>query len=117
MILSVSMTKENNLEVLADLIVASNVSSADDVRAVVTLAESSLCPGSNIDVYRDGLFWEAEIISVSRDWFQYRFLHTGKRCSDGWVQRRHFMASWRFPVRVQRDVWKAELIANSVFHG
>jgi hypothetical protein len=90
--------------------------SEEDVRAMVTLAEGSLRPGSSIDVYCDGVFWEAEITSVSSLRFSYRFLHIGRYGRVGWVLRRHFMASWRFPVRALCDLWKVELIVKSVIH-
>lgn len=89
---------------------------SDDVWAVVTLAEGSLCAGSHIDVYRDGLFWEAVIVSVSQRRFHFRYLHTSEDIRrTGWVKRKHFMASWRFPVRAHSDMWKAELVANVIF--
>ncbi len=93
-----------------------HVCSEEDVRAMVTLAEGSLRPGSSIDVYCDGVFWEAEITSVSTFRFRYRFLHVGRYGRIGWVLRRHFMASWRFPVRALCDMWKVELIVKSVIH-
>jgi hypothetical protein len=104
----------NYLDVLADATAVSSViNSGSDVFAIVTLAELLLRPGSNIDVYLDGLFWEAEIIAVKLDRFRFRFVHaTGKSFSGGWVCRRDFLISWRFPVRVESDVWKAHLIAD-----
>jgi hypothetical protein len=88
--------------------------SADDVCAIVTLAESSLRVGSDIDVFCDGLFWEAEIVRVAKDRFRFRFLHGGT-CG-GWVLRREFLVSWRFPVRTSGDVWKAKLFSSVMNH-
>jgi hypothetical protein len=83
---------------------------ADDVRAVVLLAEGALGIGSHIDVYYRGQFWESEIVQVSADRFKYRFLHSSQ-C--GWIFRREFISRWRFPVRESGDVWKAFLIADA----
>jgi hypothetical protein len=87
-------------------------STAEDVFAVVILAQSLLRTGSDIDVFSDGVFWEARIVAVKRNRFRFRFLHTGNRCGVGWVRRRDFLVSWRFPVRVKEDVWKATLMAQ-----
>jgi len=114
--LSIDFLNGNYLDILVDASVAADVNSADDVQAVVTLAESSLRAGSNIDVYCDGLFWEAQIISADQERFQFRFLHTGNRHSGGWVWRRDFLVGWRFPVRAEGDVWKAKLVASTIVH-
>jgi hypothetical protein len=79
--------------------------SADDLSAVVILAQSLLRVGSGIDVYCDGRFWEAIIVGVWCDGFRFRFL--GQRRCGGWVRRQDFLISWRFPVRTEDDVRKA----------
>jgi hypothetical protein len=87
---------------------------ADGVRAAVTLAMSSLQQGSSIDVYCAGCFWEAVIVSVSAARLKFRFLHTGQRQEFGWVSKRDFLRSWRFPVRSEADALRAVLIAECV---
>jgi hypothetical protein len=89
---------------------ALSVDTVDDLSAVVILAQSLLRVGSGIDVYCDGLFWEATIVDVRCDGFWFRFL--GQRRCGGWVRRRDFLASWRFPVRTKGDVWKATLLSG-----
>ena len=109
----------NYLDVLADASsVVSVIDAGIEVLAVVTLAEFLLCAGSSIDVYCDGLFWEAEILVVEPDRFRFRFLYgVGKSLAGGWVWRRDFLSRWRFPVRVESDVWKAKLVSDSIiFH-
>jgi hypothetical protein len=89
---------------------ASAALSVDDLPAVVILAQSLLRVGSGIDVYCDGLFWEAVIVGMGRDRFRFRFL--GQRCHGGWVRRLDFLVSWRFPVRTKEDMRKAVLLSG-----
>ena len=111
------LDSENCLDALADASssIVPVIDSGSEVLAVVILAESLLAPGSNIDVYRAGLFWEAVIVAVKHDSFRFRFLHAGP-FTGGWVRRKDFLIRWRFPVRVGNDVWKAELIATYVLN-
>jgi len=111
----ITLLHENYLDVLADASHASFVSTPDDVCAVVTLAGSALCVGSNIDVFCKGLYWEAEIMLVEPGRFRYRFLHTKGASHGGWVSRQEFPARWRFPIRIESDVWKAHLVADAFY--
>ncbi len=82
------------------------------VRAAIILAVGSMRVGSHIDVFRDNCFWEAEIVRVFASGFRYRFLHTGRQREYGWVVRRDFLKTWRFPVRDDFDVSNAKLVAE-----
>jgi hypothetical protein len=100
----------NYLGMLADT--CPDSSCADDVRAAVTLARGALRVGSHIDVYLKNRFWEAVIVAVRVDRFKFRFLHTGRRREYGWIFQCDFLRLWRFPVRGESDVWKAQLVAE-----
>jgi hypothetical protein len=87
---------------------------AADISAAVTLARCALRVGSGIDVFRDGYFWEAEIVSVRSDGYRFRFLHTGRQREYGWVFKDGFLHHWRFPVRSNDDMCKAGLIVKYI---
>ena len=108
--LSVKFLYDNYLDILADASLEVNCNA--DMNAVIILAVGALRAGSQIDVYCDGLFWEAKILKVGRTRLRYRFLHTGRHRECGWISKRDFLQTWRFPVRGDGDIWKAKLVAG-----
>ena len=108
--LCVKFLHDNYLDTLAEA--CPEAERIADMKAVVILATSALRRGSHIDVFCDGLFWEAKITRVYETRFRYCFLHTGWRRECGWVLKHSFLQTWRFPVRCDGDVWKAKLVAE-----
>ena len=108
--LSVKFLYGNYLDTLADACPEAHCT--DDMKAVITLAIGSLRAGSQIDVYCDGVFWEAKILKVGRTRLRYCFLHTGRHRECGWISKRDFLQTWRFPVRCDTDVWKVKMVSD-----
>jgi hypothetical protein len=102
----------NYLDLLADACPDKAVLDFTDVRAAVTLARVALRVGSHIDVFCGGLFWEAVIVKVGHAHYRFRFLHTGRRRECGWIRKRDFLRSWRFPVRDDEALNAVQVIAN-----
>ena len=86
-----------------------NHTNALELQAASILAESKLRRGSRIDVWMDGKFWAARITSIDKKGFVYRY------CSrfgseGGFVKRKHFQTTWRFPVDNARQIILAEAL-------
>ena len=86
-----------------------NDANKSDLRAALILAESKLQRGSRIDVWTDNKFWAARIMAVTSNGFQYRYCC--KFGSErGFVNRKHFQSTWRFPVENPRQMVLAEAL-------
>ena len=95
------------------LFFAAEVNDAEvkDLKAALILAESKLQRGSRIDVWSDNKFWAARIMAVTRNGFQYRYCC--KFVSErGFVKRKHFQTTWRYPVENPRQMVLAEALKN-----
>jgi hypothetical protein len=84
---------------------------SQDLLAASILAESKLRKGSRIDVWADGKFWAARIKSTNKQGFVYRYCCKFGR-DGGFVNRRHFQSTWRFPVESARQVVFAEALGK-----
>jgi hypothetical protein len=84
-----------------------NEASSEDLVAASILAESKLKKGSRIDVWAEGKFWAARIKSINEKGFVYRYC-CKFGCDGGFVKRRHFQSTWRFPVENARQIILAE---------
>ena len=102
----------NYIGLLADVCPDKAALDLKDTRAAVTLARVALRVGSHIDVFCDGLFWEAVIVKVGQAHYRFRFLHTGRRRELGWIRKRDFLRSWRFPVRDDESLNTVRVIAD-----
>jgi hypothetical protein len=75
-----------------------------------TLAESKLAKRSRIDVFAEDKFWEARITKASRKGFAFKYI--GKKVIDhGFVRRKDFLETWRFPVKTARQVARVKILA------
>lgn len=88
-----------------------NEANGQDLLAASILAESKLRKGSRIDVWADGKFWAARIKSTNTQGFVYRYCCKFGR-DGGFVDRRHFQSTWRFPVESARQVVLAEALGK-----
>ena len=80
-----------------------------DLLAASILAQGGLRRGSRIDVWADGQFWAAKITAVSEQGFTFRYCC--KYGNDGgFVERRDFQDTWRFPVENMHQIVLAEAL-------
>ena len=86
-----------------------NRAEARDLRAASILAQFKLKKGSRIDVWAEDKFWAARITAVNEKGFTFRY-----RCKygrdGGFVKRKHFQTTWRFPVENMHQVVLAEAL-------
>lgn len=86
-----------------------NGAEARDLEAASILAESKLSKGSRIDVWAEGKFYAARITSVTKKGFTFKYCckHGNE---GGFVKRKHFQSTWRFPVDTAREMVYAEAL-------
>ena len=82
---------------------------AEDLRAASILAQLRLKKGSRIDVWAENQFWAARIKSVSEKGFTFRYCCKYGR-DGGFVKRKHFQTTWRFPVENMHQIVLAEAL-------
>ena len=80
-----------------------------DLRAASILAQLKLKRGSRIDVWAEDQFWAARITRVNEKGFTFRYCCKYGR-DGGFVKRKHFQTTWRFPVENMHQVVLAEAL-------
>ena len=105
------MTSSCSNEALDFMFFVAEVSNSDvkDLQAASILAESKLSKGSRIDVWADDQFWAARITAVNKTGFTFKSC-CKHSIEGGFVKRKHFQTTWRFPVETARQVVLAEAL-------
>ena len=86
-----------------------NDANGQDLLAASILAEAKLRKGSRIDIWADGKFWAARITMVNKKGFAFKYCCKFGRVG-GFVDRKHFQSTWRFPVDNARQTILAEAL-------
>ncbi len=82
------------------------------LKCAFILAESKLAKGSRIDVFAKKQFWEARITEASHEGFEFKYI--GKKVTErGFVRRKDFHETWRFPVKTARQVARVKVLTTA----